>query len=128
MDSWDSASDRKTRGVSCEITDDVDCGLTDDGIVVREVADLVNVNVPAVSVVQLDDDVIVVGVGPGDGAGVEVSHLAAPVCADSLACSQHGHRGWPHVTNLRINKLVQSSHSSLLTLTALLRTSSLERM
>ena len=61
---------------------------TDEGIVVREVADLVNVNVPAVSVVQLDDDVIVVGVGPGDGAGVEVSHLAAPVGTDSPARAQ----------------------------------------
>ena len=94
----------------------------------REVADLVDVNVSAVPVVQLYDDVSVVGVGGRDSARVEVSHLAAPVCADSLACSQHGHRGWPHVTNLRINKLVQSSHYILLTLTALLRTSSLERM
>ena len=45
-------------------------------------------NVPAVSVVQLDDDVVVVGVGAGDGAGVEVGHLAAPVGTDSPARAQ----------------------------------------
>ena len=38
----------------------------------REVADLVNVDVPAVPVVQLYHDVPAVRVRGGDGAGVEV--------------------------------------------------------
>ena len=56
----------------------------------REVADLVDVNVSAVPVVELYDDVPVVGVGAGDGARVEVGHLTAPVGADSPAHSQDG--------------------------------------
>ena len=51
----------------------------------REVPDLVDMDVSAVPVVELDDDVPVVGVGAGDGAGVEVGHLTAPVGADPPA-------------------------------------------
>ena len=64
-------------------------GLTNEGIVVREVADLINVNVSAVSVVQLDDGIVgVCGVRASDGAGVEVSHLTAPVGTDSPPWAQ----------------------------------------
>ena len=61
---------------------------TDEGIVVREVADLINVNVSAVPVVQLYHHVVAVGVRAGDGAGVEEGHLAAPVGTHPPAWSQ----------------------------------------
>ena len=87
MDSWESASDGKTRIVSCEMRCD-ERRLTNDGIVVREVADLINVDVSAVPVVQLYLHVVAVGVRAGDGARVEEGHLAAPVGTDPPAWSQ----------------------------------------
>ena len=56
--------------------------LTDYGIVVRQEPDLLNVDVPAVPVVQLDEDVLVVVVRADDSAGVEVGELTAPVDTD----------------------------------------------
>ena len=64
--------------------------LTNDGVILREVADLVKVDVSAVAVIQLDEDVVVVMVGPHHSAGVEVTQLAAPVNTDPSAQLQLG--------------------------------------
>ena len=58
--------------------------LTNNGIILREVADLVNVYVSTVAVIQLDEDVVIVVVRPHHRAGVEVAQLAAPVNTDPL--------------------------------------------
>ena len=64
--------------------------LTNHGVILREVADLVKVNVSAVAVIQLDEDVVVVMVRPHHSAGVEVTQLAAPVNTDPPAQLQLG--------------------------------------
>ena len=56
--------------------------LTNNGIILREVSDLVNVNVSTVAVIQLDEDVVIVVVRSHHRAGVEVAQLAAPVNTD----------------------------------------------
>ena len=69
-------------------------------VVRRQVPDLGEVDVPAVSVVQLDDDVAGVGVGGGHGAWVEVGHVATPVGAHPHTNLQLTRAPWCHVTNL----------------------------
>ena len=59
--------------------------LTNDWVILWKVADLVNVDVSTVAVIQLDEDVVIVVVGPHHRAGVEVAQLAAPVNTDPSA-------------------------------------------
>ena len=69
-------------------------------VIRRQVPDLREVYVPAVSIVQLDDDVAGVGVGGGHSAWVEVGHVAAPVGAHPHTNLQLTRAPWCHVTNL----------------------------
>ena len=69
-------------------------------VVRRQVPNLGEVDVPAVSVVQLDDHVAGVGVGGGHSAWVEVGHVAAPVGAHPHTNLQLTRTAWCHVTNL----------------------------
>ena len=78
--------------------------LTNNGIILREVSDLVNVNVSTVAVIQLDEDVVVVVVGPHHCAGVEVAQLAAPVNTDSPTQLQLGDGLRSDFNNLRGKK------------------------
>ena len=65
--------------------------LTNYGVILREVPDLVNVDVSAVAVIQLDQDVVVVMVRAHHSTGVEVAQLAAPVNTDPSAQLQLPH-------------------------------------
>ena len=65
--------------------------LTNYGVILREIPDLVNVNVSAVAVIELDEDIVVVMVGGHHSAGVKVAQLAAPVNTDPSAQLQLPH-------------------------------------
>lgn len=78
--------------------------LTNDWVILWEVADLVNVDVSTVAVIQLDEDVVVVVVGPHHCAWVEVAQLAAPVNTDSPTQLQLGDGLRSDFNNLRGKK------------------------
>ena len=75
--------------------------LTNDWVVLREVSDLVDMNVSAVAVIQLDEDVVVVVVRADHRAGVEVAQLTAPVDTDPPAQLQLGDGLWPDLSDLQ---------------------------
>lgn len=75
--------------------------LTNDGVILREVSDLVDVNVSAVSVVQLHQDVVVVVVRSHHRAWVEVAQLTAPVDTDPPSQLQLGDSLGPDLSDLR---------------------------
>ena len=76
--------------------------LTYYRVVRRQVPDLGVVNVPAVTIIQLDDHIAGISVRGRHSPRVEVGHVAAPVGTHPHTNLQLTRTAWCHVTNLMV--------------------------